>query len=138
MYAEDKQTIIDRREMLRIKVKSLVEESKIIRREERRTFGDLRDEMRNHRVFVVRSASRSSGLAYGLVKGLTMEQMEPTRLTDPNWDAIKKMLAVYGPRNHADILEKAKASKKNVKTKTPSTSPRLAGEVGKSKELETH
>ena len=49
MYAKDKETIIDRREMLRIKVKSLTAEARIIRVEERKTFGALRNELHIHR-----------------------------------------------------------------------------------------
>lgn len=88
--------IVDRREMLRVKVKSLAEEAKIIRREERKTQGDLRNELHEHRVTVVRRAARDAHIAYGLIRGLTIDQMEPTRKSEPDWEAIKKMVFKYG------------------------------------------
>lgn len=91
--------IIDRREMLRVKVKTLAEEARIIRREEQRSHGPLRNELREHRAGVLRSAARDAHIAYGLLKGRTYEQMEGNRrpdTKDPNLDAIRKMLARYG------------------------------------------
>lgn len=96
MYQNDK--IIDRREMLRVKLKSLAEEARIIRREERRTHGRLRDELHLHRIGVVREAARNTHIAYGLIKGRTLEQIEGNAKSAPDWDAIGKMLKKYGPR----------------------------------------
>ena len=89
--------IHDRREMLRIKIKSLAVEAAIIRSEERKIQGPLREEMHNHRVLTVRSAARSTGIAYGFIRGRTLQQMEPTSKTEPDWSAIKPMLRRYGP-----------------------------------------
>jgi hypothetical protein len=97
MYAKDKTTIIDRREMLRVKLKSLAAEAKIIRREEQRTHGVLRNELHTHRQQLIRRASREAHLAYGFIRGRTLVQMETTSRTKPNWDAIRKMLKAYGP-----------------------------------------
>lgn len=99
MYSKDRTTIIDRREMLRVKLKNLADEARLIRREEQRTHGQLREELYLHRIGVVRQASRETLLAYGFIKGLTLEQMEPTRHSEPNWDNVKKMLKKYGPLN---------------------------------------
>jgi hypothetical protein len=95
MYSKEG-ALIDRRELLRIKLLSLVAESKIIRRAEARTHGVLRDEMARHRANVVRSVTRSTHLAYGFVRGRTLDQMEATSRTEPDWEAIKKMLVKYG------------------------------------------
>ena len=89
--------IVDRREMLRVKVKSLAEEARIIRREEQRTRGTLRDELHNHRVLVVRSEARHSCIAYGLIKGRSLEQLERPGSSEFNWDRVNKMLVKYGP-----------------------------------------
>ena len=97
MYDKDK-NIIDRREMLRVKLKSLAAEARIIRREEQRTFGALRDELHRHRVDIVRKVARDTHIAYGLIRGKTIDQMEPTRKFDPDWDAVNKMVAKYGPK----------------------------------------
>lgn len=99
MYAKNKETIIDRREMLRVKLKSLAEEAKIIRCEERRSFGQIRDELHLHRVKDVRRAARMTHIAYALIKGRTMEQIEPNAGTEPDWDAVGKMIKKYGPRD---------------------------------------
>lgn len=108
MYADRLETILDRREMLKVKVKSLAAEARIIRREEQRTHGPLRAELHWHRIFVVRRASREAGLAYGYVRGKTLEQMEPNA-GKPGWvkpdeDAIGKMVKKYGP---VVVLKKA-------------------------------
>jgi hypothetical protein len=98
--------IIDRREMLRIKLKSLAEEARIIRREERKTTGYLREALYLHRINDVRRAARDAHIAYGLIKGRTIEQMEPSRKSEPNWDAVEKMLKKYGPAE-TPVLKKA-------------------------------
>jgi len=94
--------IIDRREMLRVKVKSLAVEARIIRREENRTKGVLRGELWNHRTGVLRQEARLSGLAYGLVRGRKMEQMEQkvregNKLVKSEIDRINTMIQRYGP-----------------------------------------
>lgn len=90
--------IHDRREMLKIKLKSLAAEAKIIRKEERKTRGTLREELYRHRIDVVRVVARDTHIAYGIIRGKTIDQMEPTRKSEPNWDAIEKMVKKYGPK----------------------------------------
>ena len=90
--------IIDRREMLRVKLKSLAAEAKIIRREEQRTHGALRDELAHHRRTVVRSAARHTHLAYGFIRGRTIEQMEKKSHRPYDRDRVEKMVKQYGPR----------------------------------------
>jgi|SRR6185369_8384312 len=115
MYAKDKVAIVDRREMLRVKVKSLAEEARIIRREEQRSWGPLRNELHAHRVRALRQAARQAHLAYGLIRGRTIGQMENRRWIDlPSVDreAIIKMLKKYGPATGVvyDVLEPLKAA----------------------------
>lgn len=100
MYAKDRNTILDRREMLRVKLKSLAEEARIIRREERRTWGQLREELHLHRVRDVRTEARATHLAYGFLRGRTLEQMEPGRVKlDPYLQGkVDAMLKKYGPK----------------------------------------
>ena len=69
--------LVDRRELLRVKLKSLMAEARIIRQEEHRTWVPLYQELRNHRVRHLRVEARATHLAYGLIRGLTREQMEP-------------------------------------------------------------
>lgn len=96
MYKDGK--LHDRREMLRVKLKSLAEESRIIRKEERRTHGALRDELHLHRVGVVRYEARCTHIAYGLIRGRTLMQMEGRDTMYPLIaEKVSAMLKKYGP-----------------------------------------
>ena len=102
MYAKDK-SITDRREMLRVKLKSLAEEARIIRKEELKTWGQLRTELQLHRVGTVRHEARCTHLAYGLIRGRTLEQMEGNSTREAtdrpiDWDKVKSMVKKYGPK----------------------------------------
>ena len=92
--------IVDRREMLRVKLKSLAAEAKIIRHEERKTSGELRFELHDHRINVVRKVARETHIAYGLIRGRTIEQIEPGRTEIPAAliPGVKKMVEKYGPK----------------------------------------
>lgn len=96
MYDKERKTLLDRREMLKIKLKSLAEESRIIRREERKTHGQLRNELREHRVGVVRSEARHTHIAYGLIRGLSLEQIEKEGSAAFNADKVNTMIRKYG------------------------------------------
>jgi hypothetical protein len=97
MYSKDGK-LMDRREMLRVKVKSLAVEARIIRKEELRTTGELREELYLHRIKDVRFAARHAHLAYGIIRGRTIEQMERTSKTPPSKGEIERLLKKYGPR----------------------------------------
>lgn len=99
--------LIDRREMLKIKLKSLAAESRIIRREESRTRGALREELYLHRIGIVRQEARSTLIAYGLIRGRSLEQMEAKSHTPPDWDRINQMLKKYGPK---EVIQLPKAA----------------------------
>lgn len=100
--------IVDRRELLKIKVKSLADEARTIRHQEKKTQGVFRDELANHRRGVVRDAARHTQLAYGLIRGVDLRQMEANAgmislsgqaWGQPDWAAIKKMIVKYGPKD---------------------------------------
>jgi len=95
---DDKHELIDQREMLKVKVKSLAEEARIIRKEERKTFGRLRNLLQKHRRGTVRQEARSSFVAYGLVKGLEYRRIENKTKTEPDWKVVERMYMRYGPR----------------------------------------
>jgi ribonucleotide reductase alpha subunit len=104
---------LDRREMLRVKAKSLAEEAKIIRREEKRARFDLRNELREHRVGTVRFEARCTYMAYGLIRGRSVERTEPKCIARPAgmWERVSKMVQRYGPVDaaaKAAIVEKCK------------------------------
>jgi hypothetical protein len=123
MYAKDSSIILDRREAIRIKIKSLALESQVIRREERKLSrqerarnafatanghtnpqqfsngNPLREELYRHRVDVVRYETRHAHLAYGFIRGLEYSQMEPKTHKSPNWERVRQLLKKYGPKN---------------------------------------
>lgn len=68
-----------------MKIKSLAEEARIIRREESRYKGPIwgptetRNSLHNHRTYDVRNEARASLLAYGFLRGKTLTQIERNR-----------------------------------------------------------
>lgn len=127
MYHRETKALVDRREMLRIKVKSLAEEARIIRREEQRTWGLLREELHHHRVVQVRRAARSAHLAYGLIKGRTWLQMETVSRSFGmvDWPAIYKMVTRYGGYDLSLVKdERARAELQRVRDTAPPRTPR--------------
>lgn len=100
-------------ENLRIKIKSLAAEARIIRHRERslrlfkakgggkeyRKVGQLSErakatwlDLRNHRTREVRSETRSSLLAYGYLRGTPYLAMESKCWTKPDWIKIGSMI----------------------------------------------
>lgn len=90
---------------LRIKILSLADETRHIRRWEGRlkraarhhpaakeTFWSLRE----HRRGVVSEEARHTLLAFGFLRGLAYKAMEPLRYSDPEWPAIFTMAQRYG------------------------------------------
>jgi hypothetical protein len=92
-------TLRDRREMLRVKIKSLADEARIIRKEETRTNGTLREELHMHRIGTVRYEARATHLAYGLIRGRTLDRIEKPTTPRPDhlWDKVRGMVKKYGP-----------------------------------------
>jgi len=110
MYDETR-TLKDRREMLKVKVKSLAEEARIIRREERKTRHGLRWELHDHRAGTLRAEARATHIAYAMIRGRTLYQIECcARLPRPAtlWERVRAMIKKYGPTNpllNATLLE---------------------------------
>lgn len=89
----------DRRVMLKVKIKSLMEEARIIRKEENRFTGTLHNELHLHRVLDLRRAARHAALAYAIVRGIDLERVEPIRYTEPNWAEVTRMVRKYGSKD---------------------------------------
>lgn len=98
---------VDKRKLLKIKVKSLAAEAKIIRKEEFRSNRQTRDALYWHRIFVVRTEARATHVAYGLIRGRTYKQIEQNPKGKPDWDKVKAMLKKYGPPDWETVLKKA-------------------------------
>ncbi len=65
---------------LKVKIKSLSAESKIIRQEEQRCFGNasLLNSLHRHRTCDVREATRVNFIAYAYLRGRTLKSIEGT------------------------------------------------------------
>lgn len=84
---------------LKIKLKSLAAESRIIRRQELKTRGKhdaTRESLYLHRIGVVRRAARETHLAYGFIRGRSYKAMERTACVAPDWKAVLAMAKKYG------------------------------------------
>lgn len=87
----------DRRRFLKVKLKSLAAEARIIRTEELRTRdNELREDLYLHRIHKVRSEARATHLAYGYLRGRTYAQLEASCETPPDWANVKRMVRQYG------------------------------------------
>lgn len=96
MYERDG-NIYDRREMLRVKIKSLAAEARIIRHEAKRTHGMLKWELNHHRKTIVRDEARASLIAYSLICGRTLSQIERAGSKPVDWDKVTRLCRKYGP-----------------------------------------
>jgi len=65
----------DRRLFLKVKIKSLAEEARIIKHAEKKHTW-VCEELRIHRICVVRLEARATHLAYGFIRGKTRQQIE--------------------------------------------------------------
>lgn len=61
---------------LKVKIKSLAEEARIIRREEKKSANTLRNRLHEHRTYDVRRESRASFIAYGYLGGKSLFVVE--------------------------------------------------------------
>jgi len=93
---------------LKIKLKSLAEEQRIIRKEELKHKGKWSwkaETLIAHRKFIVRPIIRSTHIAYGLIRGLEYHEIENYSKSYPDWDAVRVMVKKYGSREDMQILE---------------------------------
>jgi hypothetical protein len=92
---------------LKVKIKSLAEEARIIRREEWQIkskpvgyresgWSAKLDGLHNHRTQVVRPEARATQLAYGFLRGRLYSQIEAKASTEPSWDRVAAMVRKYG------------------------------------------
>jgi hypothetical protein len=89
---------MDKRRHLKVKIKNLAEEARIIRTEERKVRGMEKWELQHHRRTVVRDEARRSLIAYAIIRGrdpATHELQDDTlRLLDRS--AVIRMVKKYG------------------------------------------
>lgn len=96
---------------LKVKVKSLAAEAKIIKREEQRIGcatverQSVVSQLSQHRKHTVRREARHSLLALGYLRGRSYRTMEQTCHRDPDWEAVHRMIKKYGPPRHNTSFE---------------------------------
>ena len=83
---------------LKIKIKSLAAEARIIRAEEKKWPGQhpLRTSLRNHRLHEVRREARHALLAYGFLRGRPRAVVEAKARAEPSWERVLKLAEKYG------------------------------------------
>ena len=95
---------------LKIKLKSLAEEARIIRREELKAkdHGDYStlNTLHHHRIHVVRPAARDTHLAYAYLNGHMYRDVERVCYRQPNFAEVLRMVKKYGGwAQKADALQ---------------------------------
>jgi len=83
---------------LKIKIKSLAAEARIIRQEEKKWPGtsDVRTGLHLHRVNEVRREARVALLAYGFIRGRAYEAIEFNAAVEPDWSRVAVLASRYG------------------------------------------
>ena len=96
---------------LRIKIKSLVDESKTIRQEAKKTSGMVKWGLNHHRKTIVRHHTRHNLLAYGLLKKIPYKVMEKSCRKAPNFNSVTQHAKQFGGEKEDITLwvEEAKA-----------------------------
>lgn len=120
-----------KRRFLKVKIKSLAAEAVIIRLEEKRARGQLRNELHQHRVHDVRSEQRAALLAYAFIRGRDIMKMDRTALSNTmlHWMLQKRaheLVKKFGEPGQADefaLLSPYLAKK----VKAPEPSAQAAG-----------
>lgn len=88
---------MDERAYLKVKIKSLAEEARIIRKETKRAKSvTIKNGLALHRKGIVRTEARHTCLAYGFLRGRDYRQMEPIAYVEPNWTKVRRMVQKYG------------------------------------------
>lgn len=84
---------------LKVKIKSLAEEARIIRQEEYKVHPSspqwVRSSIRSHRIIVVREEARSSLLAYAFIRGIPYSRIESKCDRIPNFLRIKQIARTF-------------------------------------------
>lgn len=102
----------ERTRHLKVKVKNLAEEARIIRKEEAQTSGMERWSLQHHRKTVVRRAARHNLLAYAFLRGRPYSCVESTSTRNlPEWKRIKKIATDFGgdPERFDNWIQEAEA-----------------------------
>lgn len=97
---------------LKIKIKTLVEEAKIIRSfEEKFAWADEekneypRFRLQEHRKGIVRNATRHNLLAYGCLRGVPYKKMEAKCKVNPDFDWIRRTAITFSSKYKKELVK---------------------------------
>jgi hypothetical protein len=87
----------DRRVQLKVKIKSLAAEARIIRNEENKGKDRLlKDDLTNHRKGIVRTEARYALLAYAFITGRKYRSQEANPRIKPSWEKVRNQAVRFG------------------------------------------
>lgn len=81
---------------LRIKIKSLASEARIIRAEARKLRGEAKKNLNDHRTGSLRRHARENQLAYGCLRGVPYEVMERSCHVRPDFAHVAALAKRFG------------------------------------------
>ena len=85
---------------LQVKIYSLAEEARYIRRKEaeqkKRGNTELLNRLHQHRIHHIRPETRAAHLAYGFLRGRSYDQIEGKAKRKPNWKTVERLIKKYG------------------------------------------
>ena len=94
---------------LKIKLKSLAAEARIIRQEEKKrrgkNWGSTGNTLHEHRIHVVRPEARATHIAYAFLRGGSLESVEGSAKTEPEWKRVEAMVRKYSWRKLAELQD---------------------------------
>lgn len=100
---------------LKVKLKSLAEEQRVIKKEESKYRGPrwgnnwTRVLLMTHRLYAVRPEIRATHLAYGYLRGKPLCCIESSQSrTEPDWDRVFAMVKKFGTYQQAKDFEQWK------------------------------
>lgn len=90
---------------LKVKIKHLAEEARIIRKEANAQYaaGNYQkgNDLTNHRKIVVRREARATLIAYQTIRGILYDSYEGNAKSEPDWKAVERMVKKYGAEEEA-------------------------------------
>lgn len=97
--------MINRKLGLKVKVKHLAEEARIIRKEEQKSYGDTREWLYLHRIVDVRGECRATHLAYAFAKGTPLQKVEryPDKIPASVWSRVTAMIKRYSGKSNEEF-----------------------------------
>lgn len=105
---------------LKIKIKSLSQEVRIIKAAEQKLRGPhwgpsyQRSSLRQHRIHDIRPEIRDSHIAYGYLRGRKLEQIESASTSEPNWENAKRMVKKYGTSKQWEGFDSWRTGKQSI------------------------